>query len=451
MSVTAQSQAQAILWRMGDLSFLLRPEQLAIRKVLKESTSRLFVANCSRRLGKSYMMVAYCIEEALKAPKSQIRYGTAFLTDLTEFIIPAFNKILETCPEHLKPRYLESKKKYIFRNGSEIKLVGLDKNPNSLRGNALTTIVLDEAGFVRNLKQLYVNVIVPATMEQQHVRIIVISTPPESPEHYFVELINKAKLENAYCEFDITHKSNLSEEDFNFYMEEAGGQFSTTAQREYFCKIIIETERAAVPDFQDSAHVIEFSTPEHGIWLVAGDTGGVRDKTVLLLMTYDYLRNKILVDDERWFNSNTPTSVWIPDALAMEDGRRCTRVVDAHGQTQIDLAYENYSSSLPRKDDFHAGLTLLRNVFHKNEIEIHPRCKFLIQSLSGGMLTKNRNDFERTDALGHLDAIAALIYGVRHVDRTTNPIPNPSVQNVYNPNNIQNHLARNLRALTAKI
>ena len=394
------------------------------------------------------MMVAFCIEEATKTPNAQIRYGTAFLTDLVEFIIPAFNKILEHAPAHLKPRYLSSAKKFIFPNGSEIKLVGLDKNPNGLRGNAISIIVLDEAAFVSNLRGIYQNVIIPATMEQKNVKIIVISTPPESPEHYFVELIQKAKLEGSYCEFDLTHKSNLSPEDFEFYMKEAGGRYSTTAQREYFCKIIIEASRSACPDFNESIHVREFPTPHFGQWLIAGDTGGVRDKTVFLLITNDYLLNKIQVIDELYFDPNTPSSVFVQKVKEMEGQRICTRVVDAHGQTQIDLAFLGFSSALPRKDDFHAGLTLLRNTFHNNEIEIHPRCKFLIQTLKGQMLNKSRNDYERSDTLGHGDAIAALIYGVRHTDRVTNPAPNPSLDNTHISNPTLSTIARNLRALS---
>jgi hypothetical protein len=54
----------------------------------------------------------------------------------------------------------------------------------------------------------------------------------------------------------------------------------------------------------------------------------------------------------------------------------------------------------------------------QDKVVIHPRCTFLALSLESGTLNKQRNDFNRSEALGHCDAIAALQYGVRCLDRT---------------------------------
>src|SRR5690606_38434857 len=113
------------------------------------------------------------------------------------------------CPEHLRPTYLASKKTYRFPNGSQIKLIGLDRNPDGLRGNAINVIIIDEAAFVGNLGKIYTSVIIPATMKQKNIRLIFISTPPESPAHYFVTLINRAKLEGYYLELTIDDISDL--------------------------------------------------------------------------------------------------------------------------------------------------------------------------------------------------------------------------------------------------
>jgi len=45
--------------------------------------------------------------------------------------------------------------------------------------------------------------------------------------------------------------------------------------------------------------------------------------------------------------------------------------------------------------------------------------------MQSGLWDKNRREFKRTKALGHCDALAALMYGVRNVEAyaAINPIP----------------------------
>jgi predicted P-loop ATPase len=98
------------LWNMGDLSWKLRPEQAMFKARVEETSTQLFVGNISRRWGKSFTMVTYCIEQCLKNPNERIHYGAAFQTDLTKFILPAFHIILQDCPDELRPRYKASTK-----------------------------------------------------------------------------------------------------------------------------------------------------------------------------------------------------------------------------------------------------------------------------------------------------------------------------------------------------
>jgi hypothetical protein len=367
-------------------------------------------------------MVTYCIEQCLKNPNERIHYGAAFQTDLTKFILPAFHIILQDCPDELRPRYKASTKTWHFLNGAEIKLIGIDKNPDGLRGNALSKIVVDEAAFVANLHYLYSSVIIPATMKQTGIKILFISTPPESPEHFFVELIKRAEQRGSYMCQTIDDISDLPYAERERCLTETGGEESVASQREWFCRILISEDRAIAPDFKDSLHVSSFDSPGYGVWLLAGDTADVRDKNYFLRIVYDYLGGKILVVDEAVFDRKTPISIMVPKVLKLEGGIHHTRVVDSAYHTE--MAHQGFAAAPPTKDSFEAGLTLLRNVFFKQEILIHERCKFLIQTLNGGMLNKQRTDYERTESLGHCDAAQTLIYGIRHVNKHTNPYPN---------------------------
>ena len=390
------------------------------------------MGNISRRLGKSFTLVLYAIEQAMQS-EQKIRFGSAFLSELEEFIQPAFELILADCPSDIRPEYRATKKVYRFPNGSEIKLVGLDKNPNGLRGNAINIIIIDEAAYVSNLKYLYTSVIIPATMNQKNIKIIVISTPPESPEHFFVELIKKAQLSDTafYLCLTIDDISDLAPEEKKRLLDEVGGEFSSTAQREFYCQIIIDAERAIAPAFAAKDHV-EWYTSKHIKWGLYGDSGGVRDLTCWLMMGWCHERQKVLVRDELWFAPHTPTGKIVeavkerwPDNLEM------TRVLDSGGQLQIDYSSLGLPVVQPQKDSFDETLLLVNNSFYRCQVLVHPSCQLLVQTLKGGLTNRNRTDFERTKLFGHADAVMAYAYGLRGVDRMTDLRPRPKPSEVF--------------------
>jgi hypothetical protein len=445
MSSAAYNRKLARAWRRGVLTWKLRPEQRRFKAEIEKSEKQLIVGNISRRWGKSFTLVLYSIEQALKK-KQKIRYGAAFKTDLEEFILPAFELILEDCPEDLRPKYLATKQTWVFPNGSSIKLVGLDKNRNGLRGNAINIIILDEAAFIANLKYQYTTVIIPATAKQKNIKIIVISTPPESPEHYFVELISKAQTQGNgyYLCLTIDDISDLEPVERKRLLDEVGGEDSPTAQREFFCKIIIDATRAIAPSF-NQRHIITAEL-EPIKWGLFGDTGGVRDMTVFLEAGYSHELGKAVIKDELWFPHGTPTSV-IVAAVKERWPKHTTLILDASGQLLIDYSAAGLPAALPQKDDFDAGLLLLNTTFHNDRVIIDPNCQLLRRTLEGGMLNKQRTDYERSEALGHCDAAAAFIYALRGVDRVTDLRPKPNPEQVFRLHQDPPHI-KQLKGLT---
>jgi hypothetical protein len=409
-----------LLWSGGMLDYLLRPEQLRFKSEIERPDKQLIVANVSRRWGKSYSSVVYCMEQALRS-KQKIRFAAAYQTDLVEFILPAFHQILADCPEHLKPEYIRSRSTWEFKNGSEIKLVGLDRSPNGLRGNAISIIVLDECGFVADLKYIYTSIIVPATAKQKNIKIIMISTPPQSPEHAFVEMMEKAQTQpnGYYLCLTIDDISDLDPAEKERLLNEVGGKDSAAAQREFYCKVIIDTNRAIAPSFS-RAHVTtqEF---EHISWRLFADSGGVQDKTSFLRVGYCHDTGKVIFRDELFFDRGTNTQQIVSKVKEVYPGLGLT--MDMAGQLRVDYSSMDLPAASPMKDDFEAGLLLLNTSFHNNKVLIHEDCKMLIRTLEGGLLNKARTDYERTQALGHADAVAAAIYALRGVDRVTDLRP----------------------------
>jgi hypothetical protein len=337
---------------------------------------------------------------------------------------------METCPEDLRPQWQVSKKEYRFKNGSTIKLIGLDKNPNGIRGNAIDILVGDESAFVNNLEYLYKSIIIPATMKRRF-KLIFPSTPPESPEHFWAkELIHKAQERGTYIELTIDAISDLPPEERKRLLDEVGGEDSATAQREFFCKIIVDVTRSIAPSFTE-AHILPID-PQFVNWGYFGDGGGVRDMTVFYRAGYDHNLRKIIFRDELAFNRNTETPTIIK-TFKEKWGDKRTIMFDVAGQLAIDWSAAGLPTTTVIKDEFDAGIRLLNTEFHLNRVIIHPDCKLLIRTLKGGLLNKQRTDFERTESLGHCDAVAAFIYGLRGVDKVTDLRPKPKGEDMFRP------------------
>jgi len=428
MLAEARQAAVEQLWVRGNLSWKLRPEQQVIKDLLDKSGREIVVPNIARKIGKTTTCVVFAAEQAIKC-RQHIRYATAFLSDLTEFLLPIIDLVLADCPEHLMPTYHQGRKTYTFPNGSVIKLVGLDKNRNGLRGNIIDILIVDEAAFVANLAYLYRSVIIPATKNRPF-KLVFPSTPPESPEHFWAsELVHKAKQRGTYLELTIDADKSLSPEERKRLLDEVGGEDSPTAQREYFCKIIIDATRAMCASFKEERHVKPV-TAEHVAWRLFGDTGGVRDMTVFLEVGFDLNTRLVLFRSELSFPRSTTTSDIIKAVKAKWPAHQ-SLIMDGPGQLIIDYSAAGLPATLPQKDDFGAGLLLLLSAFHNNQAIVDPSCELLIRTLKYGLLNKFHTDYQRTEALGHCDAAATSIYALRGVDRVTDKRPQPKREDVF--------------------
>lgn len=418
------------LWRRGELSWKLHDAQIKIYESLKQSNEKLYVSNCSRRFGKSFLMVLYAIERALQYPNSTIRYGAAFQTDLEEYILPAFDLILSDCPEDVLPTYKAQKSKFIFSNGSEIKLFGVDKNPNSARGNAIDVTILDECGFISNLDYLITSIIYPAMMYKEDAKLILISTPPISVDHDFKMYCEKAQEQGNYSKFTIYDNPMITEKELQECIEESGGITSTTFRREFLCEFVTETDRAIIPEWRDE---LVQDTPRDEYFqyykkYASMDTG-FHDLTALLFGYYDFKQASLIIEDEFIINGPEVTSenisrnvTEIEESLGYENVRR---VADNNDQIFLNDLLTAYGISFvpTNKDSLEAMVNEVRDWVRQGRVKINPKCKQLIGCLESGIWDKQRKKFDRSRVYGHYDALASLIYLIRNIDVHTNPIP----------------------------
>jgi len=439
-------EIKSALWRRGEIDYLLHKGQIKIEHACLKSKGKLFVGDCARQTGKSTWAAKVGIQKAIKKPGARIRSGTAFLTDLEQFIIPAFELVLRDCPEDMLPKLNENKLEFRFPNKSKIKLVGLDRKPNGLRGNRLDMVLLHEAGFISRLKHLYRSVLIPSTTHVPDAKIIMESTQPESPDHDFIYFCDLAESRGAYCKLTVDENPLLTQEqveeialeyapsDRSLTREQriAIGRASTAFRREYLCERVVEESRAIVPEFSPARHVkISPVGIGHKYWhrLEALDSG-VRDMTGFLCGYYDFARAKLCIEDEFAITGPEVTTRRINELVRQKEKDReyqsiYRRTADNDNLILIqDLGTEFNLHFMPTsKDELIAMVNKVRMWFGSERIEIHPRCERLIGALKAGIWDLQRKAFARSEAHGHFDLLAALVYMVRNVPEHDNPVP----------------------------
>lgn len=459
------------LWRQGELLWKLHLGQMELEYAFLTSKGKLFVADCSRQLGKSTWGAKKAVETALTVPFARIRYATAFLSDLEQFILPAFELILDDIPEDLRPQWRAQKSEFFFPSTrSTIRLIGLDRKPNGLRGNKLTLVIIDEAGYTSRLKYLYQFVLIPATTHVPTAKIILMSTQPETPDHDFVYFCDKAELEGNYVKLTVFDNPMLTQEQIEDIALEyapadptktreeriALGMATTAFRREYLCERVVEADRAIIPDFREDLHVkVAPISPAHKFWhRVEALDSGVRDKTACLFGYYDFARAKLVIEGEfdirgpavttrniakltRKVETELGYAVYRDNPAAPDKPERVEDLVyrrTADNDNLIllqDLGQEfDLHFSPTSKDELHAMVNQVRLWFSSGRIEIHPRCKGLIGSLKAGIWNLQRSEFARSDLHGHFDHISALVYMVRNCPESENPVPQFFNQNL---------------------
>lgn len=417
-------------WTNGALRWKLHDAQRVLNKAFQESTNKLFVANCSRQWGKTYWGVYLAQVQARKYPKSQIRYGAAFQTDLLEYIIPAFDKFEEDCPEYLKSKKVGSKR--IWNNGSVVKFVGLDKNPNGLRGNTLDLILLDEVAFVSTLDYIYRSIITPATLHRPKARIVMYTTPPATPAHDFCDYAQKAQIEGGYGEFTIDTNPLITEEQKQLMIKEMGGINSTTVQRELYCKFVVDSDLCLIPEWRDD-YVRDVKRDEYyGYYhkYVGMDLGRL-DHTAIIFGYYDFKKASLIIEDELTLvGSEWTTETLKKELLEVEERlwgeqKPFRRISDNNNpHLIIDLqSIHNISFIETDKESLEAMINEVRLLVGEGRILVNPKCTMLLGCLKYGIWDNRRKEFARSKTYGHFDMLAALVYMVRNLAKGSNPIP----------------------------
>ena len=431
------------LWYRGDPLFMLHAEQLKLLEVMDNKESFLTVINCARQFGKTYFAAMLAIMHCLKRPKNVVKYGAAYFTDLEKFIFPTFVKIVEQMPPNLQPQIIESKKLIRFSNGSMIDIIGLDLKPDGMRGNSVSLAIIEEAGYVKRLRYIYFDVVVPMFIHTQKLnpKCVMLGTPSGDLTHDFTNFFfPKARRENVYFHKTIDDNPLLTEPQRqrikDEYMRDANTEVEkkiqqTKMDRELYGKVTQDLERAIVPEWDDK--YIEDVEKDEFFQFYHRYTAmdyGVGDKTVFLSYYYDFKKAQIVYEGEFWDQgSNMTTDDLYKHVSAMEmelyDGKIFRRVADTTNLLLINDFTHKYKMPFlhVKKDLLHVMVNEARMWIKSGRVRVSPMCRELIGCLQNGLWNQKKTAFDNSDLFGHYDALAAFVYSVRIVDQQTNPIP----------------------------
>ncbi len=428
------------LWRAGELSWKLHEGQRVIYDGIQASLEQEQLVFCARQFGKTYLNVIIALEFCLRNPGSIVRIAAETLDQVQNIINDNLEPIVADAPPGLIRKMKAARRWQVGR--SQIRFGALARSHvDTLRGGNARLILTEECGFVTSEDFEYaIRSVIGPQLLRSGGKLIHFTTPSEDPEHFVHnEIMPKCALAGSLYRFDVYQNPQLTPELIAKAIKLAGGEHTDTWKREYLVQVLRPISLMCVPEFSLELNVRESEQLPFANWATFIDFGGVRDKTVAHLVAYDFKRAKDVLWDERVFDPNTDTDTIMTGVFEMEaawglvtrDEQGAVtrdlikqRYSDAPGQLLVDLmTLYKYYVQLPLKDDWKASLNALRLRVGEGDYEVHPRCKFSIQTFLAATFNKTRTDFNRTQVLGHMDAVAAAMYGNRMLDRTTNPYP----------------------------
>lgn len=423
------SAAKQALWSAGLIApWYLRQSQLDVYELVLNNKFPFIEA--ARRFGKTTSLLTFVVEQLLQNPGWICRWCFPNKNQAREVLGAEIVKLQKDCPEQFRFRYQTTDSVYVGPSGSKLYIRGVNEDRgDSARGPASNIIIADEYGFWNEPDYIIREALFPQLENQAGQWLIKASTPPRNLGHrYYIER-EEAVRKNRFIKKTILDNEALSKEELAIIVEESGGWQSPSFQRERLCEPVSDPELLIIPEWSsDNIVANDYPRPDFFTPYVGGDSGA-DDNTAVLFGYYNFRINEVVIEQEYVTNGKT-TSEIVANCKRIEkelwgDIRPKRRVYDAPKQLIYDIYRDHkWPVHMPEKDGKIAAIHDLRLEVGSKRFRVKERCKHTTRQLKVGMWRDEKHlDFERTEGLGHLDAIAAAIYFNRTVDRKLNPVP----------------------------
>lgn len=478
--MTDADKAIEASWQVGRLYVHLNPSQRKIYDAYKSSNVRTskFVANCSRKIGKSVLGMFLGAETCIAKKGALVAFIAPTIDDVQEYVRQLYDVVFTTCPDYLKPKLLKTR--MVFPNGSKMLFRGVGKGVgssyNNLRSFAFDLIILDEAGFSANLDEIVDGALL-STLIPRNGNMLLLSTRPVTPDHVFNEYVEQAKLENAYIMLTI-RDSHYPVELQEKFIRDLGGITNSKVRREFFCESVIDTDFQLCPEWK----------PEYERDVPKGDNfktwfkydaldQGWSDNSVCGFATVEWWPNLVkggyksvlVLRDEICMKSPEQTTdllaqriiekeLVVFDATSLDSSPVTKRIADNNTPSLLqdfNLRHHLYFSPVESKTYLDVMVSDVRELVKEGRVIVSPKCVQVLGCLKNGVWTKTKGgargkEFSRSKTYGHYDGFAMLMYLVRSADMLKNPLPPEFRQNLENTF-VPKQLIAGDRAKTAEI
>jgi hypothetical protein len=437
-------------WATGNLSYLLRPHQQTqlYRWIKSLRGAAPIILNCHRRLGKSTLLLLLLIERCLKQPGTIAKLGAPTQKQVDEIVLPLMSWLLAECPEEFRPR--QAGRHWYWRNPawdsereSDLNIIGCDyKHGDGLRGPAADIIALDEVAFMDHLEYLVKDVCSYQFVGRINPQLILASTPPRSMAHDFTKpkgFIEIAQAAGRYAEARASKNPDFTLHDEEMLLSIVGTKESIGWQREAECELVSDESRLIVPEFRAvKAEIVLEKIPRPPAFQpwISMDTGWV-DNCAVVFGYVNFFEQFLVIERTMLTRYRTTGEIahmvrQIEQELYGGLGHRPIRIADCTPQQLDDLARDHKLYFTPvEKYDREAAIAKLRAAIQIKKVRIigsdnaGPNQPLTYQ-LEHGIWNERRSDFERSETLGHCDALMALVYLNKMINWHQNPAPPPT-------------------------
>ena len=374
-----------------------------------ESPERFKLLCSGRRFGKTYLCIARLIAWAIDKPGSLNWYVTANYRMAKQI---AWRQLKTMVPPDICVKRNESELSVELYNGSIIALKGAE-NADSLRGVSLSTLVIDEAAYV---KQTAWEMVLRPALSDQGGPAWFITTP--AGLNWFHDLWEQVDQENDWRTFSFT-----TIEGGNVPPEEVEAARRTLDERTFRQEYLASFETLSgrvYPDFSDD-----------NITTDVADTGGDIlwgtdfNVSVMAGVLASRVGDTIHIWDELAVKQSNTDEVCtllkqrFPDRriVAYPDPTGSARKTSAAGETDHGIIRRyGFQCITPKhpwavKDKINATNWMIRTADGHLKLFIHPRCKHTIKALKNVTYKQGADDYvidksagieHWTDGLGYL-------------------------------------------------
>lgn len=441
--MTDAEKAIEASWQVGRLYVHLNPSQRKIydRWKLTAAANSKFVVNCSRKIGKSVLGMFLAAEVCIQKPKSLVAFIAPTIDDVQEYVRQLYDVAFASCPEEMRPKL--KKTQIVFANGSKILFRGVGKGVgtsyNNLRSFAFDLIILDEAGFSANLDEIVDGALV-STLLPRNGNMLLMSTPPVTPDHAFKIYCDQAELEGSYMKLTI-RDSHYPLEIQEKFIKDLGGILSHKVRREFFCEFVIDTDFQLCPEWKPEFEHELAPDDNFKYWFkYEGLDQGWTDNSVCL---FGYVwhpkgrASQIHFADEVSMKSPEQTTDHLAETILAKEKEVFAnheikrRIADNNTPSLLQdftLRHKLYFYPVESKTYLDVMVSDVRELVKDRRVTASPKCAQLIGCMRNGVWTKTKGgargkEFSRSKTYGHYDGFAAAMYFVRSVDLLTNPLP----------------------------